>query len=150
MTRPVAVGDYVTWKSEVDFGWGAAVWRVLEIKGYRDRPNVAVLDHQRRAQTNHYSVDLLRPLTARERTAAGIVDRGTTSSSPSRSYLVGLPVTITVHDDGTVTATVHTEDIVEAVSDYDDDNAPDGATILADAATAGQTMTLTDYTIRID
>lgn len=145
----IRVGDFVTWKSTETLDWGSAVWRVLEIKAYRDRPDVAVLDHQRRPMTNHYSIDALRPLTARERQQAGL-DQGTTSSSPGRTYLVGMPVSITVHDDGTVTAAVHVEDIVEDISDYDDENAPPAEQILADAATAGRAATLTTYTVRLD
>lgn len=77
------------------------------------------------------------------------------TASPGRSYLTGMPVAITVHDDGTVTLTVYAEDIVEAVSDSDDDDiedAPDEATRLTDAATAGAALTATGttaHTIRL-
>lgn len=74
-------------------------------------------------------------------------DQGTTSSSPGRSYLVGLPVSINVHDDGTVTLTVHAEDIVEAVAD--DDNPEEGSDLaqqVADSATAGAALSATGTT----
>lgn len=38
-----------------------------------------------------------------------------------RAYLVGFPVVVLVHDDGTISLEVCAEDIVEAIADFDDD-----------------------------
>jgi hypothetical protein len=80
---------------------------------------------------------------------AGGQGQGTTSSSPGRSYLTGMPVSIEVRDDGTVSLTVHAEDIVECVADYDDtyDAEPiSEAQQVADSATAGAALTATGTT----
>lgn len=61
----------------------------------------------------------------------------TTSSSPGRTYLVGFPVVVTVHDDGSIDLEVCAEDIVEAVADDDNDEDADPAQQVADSATAG-------------
>lgn len=53
-----------------------------------------------------------------------------TGQGESRSYLVGLPVLITVWDDGTVVYDVGTEEASVAI--LDDPDQPDEATLLAD------------------
>lgn len=44
----------------------------------------------------------------------------------SRTYTGGLPVSITVYDDGTVEFTVHVEDACDMVAEVVEDNAEEG------------------------
>ena len=144
----IGVGDIVTWKDST-FGPGAAVWRVTEVH----HGTTATLEHLRRPMTNVYRLDLLRPLTARERAEAGIRIPGTPSSSPGRHYTIGLPVTITVHNVGTVSATVHVEDASGEVAHYDGgdpDLEPDPAVLDSDSALIEQALSTTDYSVRLD
>ncbi len=64
--------------------------------------------------------------------------QGTTSFSPGedRTYLVGFPVVVTVHADGSISLEICAEDIVEAIGDDDEYDAT--PQLLADAATAGR------------
>lgn len=58
-----------------------------------------------------------------------------------RTYTVGLPVTITVHSDRTVTYTVHIEDCEEAITETlewpDEDRLYTDDQVVSDAAVAG-------------
>ena len=49
-----------------------------------------------------------------------------------RTYLVGLPVTATVHDDGTVTYWVDTSETDSAMYETDTDDLPDADTMRED------------------
>lgn len=102
----------------------------------------------RRAVSGFDTDRIIERLTAIANGLAG--SQGTTSFSPGRSYLVGMPVSVNVHDDGTVTLTVHAEDIVECVADYDDGDQPFDRAAYAlqvnDAARAGKALDATGTT----
>lgn len=78
---------------------------------------------------------------------AGGTDPGTPSSSPGRDYLVGMPVLVTVRDDGTVHLEICAEDIVEAVADCDTTEDVSDDQRVADSATAGAAFTARTLTL---
>jgi hypothetical protein len=62
-------------------------------------------------------------------------DQGTTSSSPGRSYTVGIPLGLTLNDDGSIDVVAYLGEVNEAIADGEGNDDIDDDTAVADAAT---------------